>query len=144
MPTRKALAAEQGSATVEFILLVVLLLIPVIYFMVLSGQVQSAGYASVAASEQAARAMADAPNDEAGHQRVEGTVDRTLHDYGIDRSQSEVIIECSQDPCVSGDGVVSATVVVRVRLPLVPSLLGNETTVATLDSTAHHSIGMFE
>ena len=48
---------ERGAATVEFLGLTLVLLIPVVYLMIYVSQVQAAAFASVAAADQAVKAV---------------------------------------------------------------------------------------
>ena len=66
--------SDHGSATVEFIALSVLLLIPAIYLLITISQLQAAGYAAVAASDQAAKALAYAGNASQAESQAISTV----------------------------------------------------------------------
>lgn len=149
MPTvsskhRHVIRDDSGSATVEFTVLAVVLLIPVLYFMILAGQIQAASYAALAAADQAAAAMKSAPDEVAGRQRAGQALQTTVADYGFDTSDVNLSLECASGSCSEPGSVVSATVEIRVDLPLVPNVLRNETTVARVSSSAHQRIGEFE
>ncbi|WBL18678.1 hypothetical protein [Citricoccus sp. NR2] len=141
---RRSLCDDSGSATVEFTVLAVVLLIPVLYFMILAGQIQSAGYASLAAADQAASAMKNAPDEETGRIRAGHALEVTTTDYGFDLANVELSMDCAPASCDESGSVVSATVEIRVDLPLVPTILSNETTVARVSSSAYERIGEFE
>ena len=51
---------ERGAATVEFLGFTLVLLIPVVYLMIYVSQVQAAAFASVAAADQAVKAVVEA------------------------------------------------------------------------------------
>ena len=73
---------ERGAATVEFLGLTLVLLIPVVYLMIYVSQVQAAAFASVAAADQAVKAVvaeADHPSAGAAH----ATVKLTLADLSL-------------------------------------------------------------
>ncbi|WP_136089604.1 TadE/TadG family type IV pilus assembly protein [Auritidibacter ignavus] len=143
-PNRCDQRADEGSATVEFTVLAAVLLVPVIYFLVLIAQIQSAGYATVAAADQGVRMLAQAPDDEQGEQRARASIERTVEDYGIDPDQITVSIHCSPDSCTAPGSLAQIEISTSVGLPLVPSILGNPTSVATLNSVADYQVGEFE
>ncbi|MGO1552036.1 MAG: hypothetical protein ACTH3H_07935 [Micrococcaceae bacterium] len=128
----------------EFTVLAVVLLIPVLYFMILAGQIQAASYAALAAADQAAAAMKSAPDEATGRTRAGQALETTTADYGFNRSNVELVLDCPSGSCSESGSVVSATVEIRVDLPLVPNVLRNETTVARVSSSAHQRIGEFE
>ena len=86
---------ERGAATVEFLGLTLVLLIPVVYLMIYVSQVQAAAFASVAAADQAVKAVvaeADHPSAGAAH----ATVELTLADYGVGTGQYDLTVGCDQ------------------------------------------------
>lgn len=141
---RWSLRDDSGSATVEFTVLAVVLLIPVLYFMILAGQIQAAGYASLAAADQAAAALKNASDEDTGRTRAAHAIEITAADYGFDMANVDLALDCSPASCDASGSVVSATIEIRVDLPLLPSVLGNETTVARVSSSAFERIGEFE
>ena len=56
---RGRLAAEDGSASVEFLGLSVILLVPLVYLMVFASQIQAAAFGAVAAADQVAAALSE-------------------------------------------------------------------------------------
>lgn len=136
-------AAEEGSASVEFVLLSALLLIPVVYFLILTSQVQSAAYATVAAADQAAKAMAASSGDAEAADRAEKVVALTLGDYGLDPAGHRVSVSCTSSPCLEPGSAVAVEVAVRVPVPLLPQGLGWDAAVATVSSGAQQPVPRF-
>ena len=136
--------SDHGSATVEFIALSVLLLIPAVYLLITISQLQAAGYAAVAASDQAAKALAYADNDNQAESQAISTVHLTAEDYQIDPARTSTAIQCSNTPCSSPGTQVTVAVSIEVPLPLMPTFMGNQTRIATMDATGYHVIGEFE
>lgn len=134
---------DEGSATVEFILLAVLLLIPVVYFLILTSQIQAAAYASVAAADQAAKSAVNVQDPVESAERIHQVVDLTLADYGQAKESHEVQVTCSSEPCLEAGSSVAVTVDIRVPVPLVPSFLGWDTVAATVSSSALHVVPRF-
>lgn len=82
---------ERGAATVEFLGLTLVLLIPVVYLMIYVSQVQAAAFASVAAADQAVKAVvADADHPSAG--AAHATVELALADYGVGAGQYDLTV----------------------------------------------------
>lgn len=134
---------EEGSATVEFVLLATLLLIPVIYFLMLTSQVQSAAYASVAAADQAAQAMVTAPDPSSAAGRADAVIALTLGDYGLDPSVAQSSVSCSASPCLEPGSSVSVEISIRVPVPLLPQGLGWDAAAATVTSTSQQPVPRF-
>ena len=67
---RRPDAAEAGTAIVEFVLLAVLLMVPMVYIVLIAFRLQSTAYALAAATREAGRAYVTAPDTEvAAHRR---------------------------------------------------------------------------
>ncbi|HAY87139.1 MAG TPA: hypothetical protein DCX88_05910, partial [Micrococcus luteus] len=97
-------------------------LIPVVYLMIYVSQVQAAAFASVAAADQAVRAVvaeADRPSAGAAH----ATVELTLADYGVGTGQYDLTVGCDQGGCgtLEPGEVVAVRVDVAVPVPLTPA-----------------------
>lgn len=135
---------DDGSATVEFIGLTLILLIPAIYLLLTISQLQAAGYAAVAAADQAAKTIGVGQNNQAAQYRAQETVHLTVESYRLDPDATEISIQCSNDDCTTPGTRVSVHVTIDVRLPLVPTFLGSPTNIASMTSTGYHVIGEFE
>lgn len=133
-----------GSATVEFIGLTVILLIPAIYLLITISQLQAAGYAAVAASDQAAKVVGHSPTAAQAESRAHQTVALTTENYELDPARTSTTIECSNAACTTPGTRISVHVSIEVPLPLVPTFLGNQTKIATMSATGYHVIGVFE
>ena len=138
-----AAAGEEGSATVEFILLATLLLIPVIYFLMLTSQIQSAAYAAVAVADQAATAMVSSPDPGTAEARRQAVVALTLQDYGLAAQTATSSVSCTSSPCLEPGSSVTVRVDIRVPVPLIPAGLGWETAAATVSSSAVQPVPRF-
>ena len=142
LPLRLRLARrDQGRAIVEFLVVGLLLLVPVVYFVVTLSRVQAAAFAVSTASREAGRAFTTAPDEEAAYARglAAARVSFEDFDFGTDGG---VALRCDGSPCLRPEGRVEAVATVNVRLPLVPDLLSgaipavlpvSATHVATVD-----------
>lgn len=135
---------DTGSATVEFIALSIILLIPAIYLLVTISQLQAAGYAAVAASDQAAKTIGHTANASQAETRAINTVHLTAENYQLDPGTTQTNIHCSNTPCTSPGTQITVNVSIDVPLPLIPTFFGNQTRIATMDATGHHVVGEFE
>lgn len=106
---------ESGEATVEFIALALVILIPIAYFIIAMSSVQSAVFASEAAAREATRILA---NDPAKTVHVQRQIDQIFVDYKVE-SAPTIQIECEPQPCANAR-TIGATVSTDVKLPLIP------------------------
>ncbi|MGJ9372240.1 hypothetical protein [Nesterenkonia sp. CF4.4] len=130
---------ETGSSLIEFIMLAVLLLIPIVYFILGVAAVQAAAYASLGASDQAARMYVLGGEDlGAGERsaRSQAAASAALDDFGIGTDQAQIIMSCPTGGCEDDGDVVAFTVEVRVPVPLIPDLGSWESTLVTVSSTS--------
>ena len=115
---------DGGSASLEFVVLGVLLLIPLAYLLITVFSVQSAAYGVSAASREAGRAYVQAPAGSDPRDRAFAAASVALLDHGIELEPEQLSIICSADPCLTPGAVVSVQVDVTVGLPWVPELFG--------------------
>jgi hypothetical protein len=127
LPLRR-LQADRGSASLEFLGVGLLLLVPVVYLVLTLAALQAGGLAAEGAARHAARSFVLAGTAEEAAARVERAVELTLADYGIDPASAEIGIACAPDPgsCLSRRSLVTVTVGIRVALPLAPPALNVE------------------
>ena len=119
------LATSSGNALVEFVVLVVVLLLPCLYLVLTLGRVQSSLFAADVIARDAARIHATQTDPRAARARVDTLVTEVLADHGIDADPSRIVrIACSADPCASPGGDVRADVVIPVDVPGLGPVLG--------------------
>ena len=125
---RAVLAGEAGSASLEFITVGLILLVPLVYLVLAMSVLQGGAFAVEGAARQAARVYVLAPNPAEAEERAERAVLVGLSDYGIDAATADVSIGCAGGPvCLSRRSVVTVTVRVQVALPFVPAVLTRTT-----------------
>lgn len=120
---RSRLSADDGSASLEFLTVGVLLLVPLVYLVLAVAAVQAGALGVEGAARQAARVAALAADRDASNAAVDRAVRITLADYGIDVAAASVAVACDRDDCLEPGARVSVSVVARVELPLVPDVL---------------------
>ncbi len=118
------LRRDEGTAVVEFLVLGVLLLVPVVYLVLTLGRIQAASFAADGAAREAARAYVTAGDDSHARLRALAAVRLGLLDQGFDADpQQALLVSCGQIPCLAPEGRVSVTVTVDVVLPGVPAFV---------------------
>lgn len=116
---------DEGSASLEFLTVGLLLLVPTVYLVVALATVQSAAFAVEGAARQAARVYVQAADAGAAAAAAERAIDVTLADYGLDGGQAAVSVTCRPDPadCLRRHGFVTVAIEATVPLPLLPPAL---------------------
>ena len=109
--------SERGDASVEFLGILVVLVIPVLYIVLAVGQVSAGAMAVDAGAREAARILAEDPAREADASHAVALI---VEDFGID---ADVVPNCVG--CEGDGGVVDVRVSVRVPLPYMPAWLGS-------------------
>lgn len=142
---RRRSAADDGSASIEFLTAGLLLLVPIIYLVILVAAVQSAALATEGAARQAARVFVQAPTVEAGEQAAVRALALALEDHAVN-AETRITIACAPDPadCLARRSWVTVTIDARVPLPLVPSILDLAAPAAVpLEASATQRVSRF-
>lgn len=120
---RGALITERGSASLEFLTVGLILLVPLVYLVLALSAVQAGALGVEGAARQAARVAVMAADDASAAAAVERVVTVALADYGIDADAASVVVGCDRSDCSEAGARVSVSVSARVTLPLVPDVL---------------------
>ena len=132
---------EVGSASVEFVWMSLLLLVPFVYALICVFDVQRAAYAVSVASRSAARAYLLAPTDDAAGERAQLAARVALDDQDVD---ARVRLEClPAGACRHPGSRVRVVVRTTVALPLTPSALGARLGGIVVDTSHVESFGEF-
>ncbi len=123
---------DDGSASLEFIIGGVLLLVPVVYLIVALGLVQHGTLGADAAARQAARAIALSVDAADADSRTALVVADIAAQYGLDAGDIEINVDCATEVsgCPAAGATITVTVRTRVSLPLIPPVLGFEDAAA--------------
>jgi hypothetical protein len=142
---RWALTGDAGSASLEFITVGMILLVPLVYLVLVMSVVQGGAFAVEGAARQAARVYVQAPTPAEAEARAERAVLVSLADYGIDETAAEVSIGCAGGAaCLSRRSVVTVTVRVQVALPFMPTVLTSSTVGSVaLQASATQTVSRF-
>ncbi len=130
--------AERGSAVVEFVVLAVLMLIPLVYLVLTMARLQAGSFAVSQAAREAGRAFVTAPAGESSAARAEMAARIAFLDHSFEDS-GRLVIACDGSPCLRPDGRVETTATVAVPLPLVPSFVRDMVPLSVAVSASHLS-----
>ena len=136
--------AERGSAALEFILVGLLMLVPLVYLIVTLGLIQEQSLGAEAAARHVARAMSTATGADDARQRADRVLASVGEQYGL--ADIEIAFECTPSgaACPTAGATLAVTVATRVALPLVPPFLGlDELAAIPIEATAAHKVSRF-
>ena len=117
---------EDGSAVVEFIVVGLLMLVPLVYLVITLGLVQEQTLGAEAAARHTARVIGQAPDAATADARAEDVMDNVIREYGMDADDVTVSVTCvsATAACPEAGATVVVTVNARVSLPFLPPLFG--------------------
>lgn len=134
---------QDGTATIEFVWLTILLMIPIVYILISVFEVQRAAYGVSAASKSASRAFLLAPDPASAHQRADRAAKVALGNHGIDGANISISCEPRGSGCLTAGSSVRVVVQMTQPLPLTPTFLGDQIAPITVDSTHVEPYGSF-
>ncbi|MGA8980250.1 MAG: pilus assembly protein [Pedococcus sp.] len=112
---------ERGSAVVEFVVLGVLMLVPLIYLVMTVSRLQAGAYAASAAAREAARGFVTATSTESAESRARAAARIAFEDQGFGGGQGTLTLGCDGTPCLRPEGRIEVVATVTVPLPFVPA-----------------------
>jgi Flp pilus assembly protein TadG len=117
---------ERGSAALEFILLGLVLLVPLVYVVVALGMVQGQALGAEAGARHIARAVSTATNADDARGRADLVLESVADEYGMDAASVDLSLTClpAGSSCPEPGATLIVTLATRVALPLVPPVLG--------------------
>ncbi|WP_370894824.1 TadE/TadG family type IV pilus assembly protein [Janibacter sp. GXQ6167] len=117
---KRTASAEGGSAVVEFVVLGVLLLLPLLYLVLALARVQAGSYAVSQAARESGRAYVTSTRAAAAPGRAEAAAELAFADQGF-AEEGVLEVQCDGDPCMRRGGRIVSTATVTVPLPLIPA-----------------------
>ena len=115
---------DAGAATVEFVLLVIALLIPLTYVVLTVLTVQRSAFGVTQAAREAARGFVTTPDGADPERRARTAAALALSDQGLDSAAVRITFQCSATPCLSPSAELTVRVDAQVALPWVPDIFG--------------------
>jgi len=119
---RSSISNERGSASLEFLTVGVILLVPLVYLVLAVAAIQGGALAVEGAARHAARVAVVASDQASADAAVDRVVRVALADYGVEAPEASVTVDCDAD-CAEPGTRVQVTVTARITLPLVPDFL---------------------
>lgn len=135
---------ERGSAALEFILLGLLLLVPLVYLIVALGLIQGQSLGAEAAARHIARAVSTASGEDDARERAERVLAAVAEEYGL--GEVDLALECAPagGSCPRAGATLHVSVRTGVALPLVPPVLGLDRAAAIpIEASAAHKVSRF-
>ena len=128
---------EGGRASLEFLVLSILLILPVMFLGMSLASIQGATIAAETAARNAVRIFVQETSESRARTAVERSVAIALSNHGIDRV-AVLERECSRSPCLSPGGVVTIRVGVHAPLTstdLIPGAAGDESRLVVAEAS---------
>lgn len=139
----KRWADDDGSASLEFVTVGMILLVPLVYLVLSVSAIQAGAFAAEGAARQAARVFVQAPSQAAAQASAQRALTFALSDHDV-RSAARIGVSCSASPCLTRLGYVTVTVDLAIPLPLVPpALVGDFPLAIPLHATATEQVSRF-
>lgn len=138
------LGDDSGSAALEFILVGLLLLVPLIYLIVALGLVQGQSLGAEAAARHIARAVSTATDVDDARARAEAVLAAVSEEYGLD--DVDLTLDCTPSgaTCPTAGATLHVNVRTIVTLPLVPPVLDLDRLAAIpIEASAAHKVSRF-
>ena len=138
------LGDDTGSAALEFILVGLLLLVPLVYLVVALGLVQGQSLGAEAAARHIARAVSTASDADDARSRADAVLAAVSEEYGLD--DVDLSIDCTPAGavCPRAGATLHVSVRTAVTLPLVPPVLDLDRLAAIpIEASAAHKVSRF-
>lgn len=139
-------ARDEGSASIEFITVGILMLVPTVYLVLALASIQSASFAVEGAARQASRVFVQAETVAQGQAAASRAIAVTLADYGLDAADARVEISCRPNPtdCLTRRGYVTVAITMVAPLPFFPAVLDADIPAGVpIDSVATEQVSRF-
>ncbi len=137
---------ERGSAALEFILVGMLLLVPLVYLIVSLGMIQGQSLGAEAGARHIARALSTAEDADAATRSADLILRSVVEEYSLDAGEVDLSLECrpAGGACPEAGATVVVIVRTRVALPLMPPVLGLDRLAAIpLEASAVQKVSRF-
>lgn len=144
--TERRADGERGSAALEFILVGLLLLVPVIYLTVALGLIQGQSMGVESAARHVARAVAQSADGDGARASADRVLRSVIDEYDLDPAAVDLALSCRPQgaACPQSGATLIVTVRARVALPLVPPVLGLDRIASIpVESSAAQKVSRF-
>jgi Flp pilus assembly protein TadG len=136
--------AERGSAALEFIMVGLLLLVPLVYLIVALGMIQGESLGAEAAARHIARAVSTATDTEEARERADAVLAAVSEEYGLEDVALSISCTPAGATCPRAGATLHVDVRLVVTLPLVPPVLDLDRVAAIpIEASAAHKVSRF-
>ena len=112
---------DEGSAIIEFIVVGVTVMVPLVYLVQCAMTIHSAALASTQAVREAGRAFSTASNEVQGRSRAAVAARLAFADQGLTLPPGSLGMACPDGTCLAPGSVIDITLDWRVPLPWLPA-----------------------
>ncbi|QIG40348.1 TadE family protein [Microbacterium sp. 4R-513] len=137
---------ERGSAPLEFILVGLLMLVPLVYLVVALGLIQGQALGAEAGARHVARAISTADGADEARGRADRILAAVIEEYAMDEASVDLSLTCvpAGAPCPEPGATLIVTLRTRVALPLIPPVLGlDDLASIPVEATAAQKVSRF-
>ncbi|WP_243074632.1 TadE family protein [Microbacterium sp. SS28] len=137
---------ERGAAVLEFILVGLVLLVPLVYLVVTLGILQEQALGAEAGARHIARAVSTASGPDDARARADRVMAAVADEYGMDGASVDLALECVPRgaECPEAGATIVVTLRAQARLPLVPSILGlGDIAVIPVEASSAQKVSRF-
>lgn len=135
--------SEEGTASVEFVWLTILLLVPFVYVLIAVFDTQRAAYGVSTASRAAARAFIQSSDVATGERRAHIAAEVALADQGLPGASVQITCLPTPADCLHPGSSVRVRISATQPLPLTPRALGSQLGGIAVDSVHTEPYGSF-
>jgi hypothetical protein len=146
MRRSRRFTGDEGSASLEFITVGMILLVPLVYLVVALGSIEAGSFGVEGAARQGARVFVQSETGRDAAANAGVAIGDALADYGLSPAQATVRVTCAPHPrdCLARRGFVSVRVSASVPLPLVPAVVTSKLPLSVpLEATATQQVSRF-
>ena len=141
---RQGVADDSGSASLEFLTVGLLLLVPIVYLILSVAAIQAGAFAVEGAARHAARIASGEADASSRTDAIDRAVRMILDDYGVDPETAAVAVSCETAGCDQAGERVEVSVRARIILPLAPAVLGSASIASVpVEATATQTVSRF-
>ena len=125
----RASTSDRGSAVIEFVVIGVAVLVPMVYIVQCVLVMHSAVLASTQATREAARAFSTSDTPRDGRQRAIAAARLAFQDQGLELPTGALRVGCVDGPCLAPGSAVVTDIDWRVPLPWLPDSWAGDASV---------------
>lgn len=120
MTVNRMRVQDHGSAMLEFIVVGVAIVMPLVYVAIAVMTLHAGSFAAHAAAREAARAFMASGSIAQGNALAVAIAQQAFIDHGVSTATPTLVITCTGGPCLLPGTLVNVEVATAIPLPLIP------------------------